>query len=137
MESVNKQQSFLFRLLLVAVCEWLIVLPATLLLAAAALRMLQPREYEPARTSWILLEWTAAHVTRLDAAILFIGMPGVVLVTGCATLLRKWWQDQALRHDARMMLGILRRHLAFGVLTVAVLLAGTILAAVVAHIITD
>ena len=137
MESVNKQQSFLFRLPLVAVCEWLIVLPATLLLAATALRMLQPRQYEPARTSWILLEWTAAHVTRLDAAILFIGMPGVVLVTGCATLLRKWWQDQALRHDARMMLGILRRHLAFGVLTVAVLLAGTILAVVTVHLATD
>ena len=136
MESVNKQQSFLFRLPLVAVCEWLIVLPATLLLAAA-LRMLQPGQYEPARTSWILLNWTAAHVTRLDAATLFIGMPGVVLVTGCATLLRKWWQDQALRHDARMMLGILRRHLAFGVLTVAVLLAGTILAVVTVHLATD
>ncbi len=137
MESVNKQQSFLFRLPLVAVCEWLIVLPATLLLAAAALRMLQPRQYEPARTSWILLEWTATHVSRPGAAMLFIGMPAVVVAAGCSTLLRKCWQDQTLRHDARMMLGILRRRLAFGVLTVAVLLAGTILAAVVAHIITD
>ena len=137
MESVNKQQSFLFRLPLVAVCEWLIVLPATLLLAAAALRMLQPRQHEPARAIWILLECTAAHVTRLDAAILFLGMPGVVLVTGCAVLLREWWQDQALRQDARMILGILRRHLAIGLLTVAVALAGTILAAVVAHVITD
>jgi len=137
MESVNKQQSLLFRLPLVAVCEWLIVLPATLLLAAAALRMLQPRQHEPARAIWILLEWTAAHVTRLDAAILFLGMPGVVLVTGCAMLLREWWQDQALRQDARMILGILQRHLAIGLLTVAVALAGTILAAVVAHVIMD
>ena len=52
-------------------------------------------------------------------------------------LLREWWQDQALRQDARMMLAILQRHLAIGLLTVAVALAGTILAAVVAHVIMD
>lgn len=40
-----------FRLLLVALGEWLMVLPATVLLAAAALRLLQPRQHEPARTS--------------------------------------------------------------------------------------
>ena len=137
MESVNKQLSGSFRLPIVAICEWLLVLPATVFLATAALRMLQPRQYEPARTSWIIFEWTATHVSRLGAAILFIAMPGVVVVAGFATLLRNWRQDPALRHDVAMTLAIVRRHLVIGLLTAAVLLAGTILTAVAVHAITD
>jgi len=113
------------------------VLPASVLLAAAALRLLQPRQYEPARTSWIILEWTVTHVSRLGAAILFIGMPGIVVTAGCAALLRNWRQDQALRHDATMAFAILRRHFAFGWLAAAVLLAATILAVVAIHVVTD
>jgi hypothetical protein len=121
----------------VAICEWLLVLPATLFLAAAALRILQPRQYEPARTSWFIFEWTATHVSRLGAAILFIGMPGVVVVAGFATLLGNWRPDPALLHDVAMTLAIVRRHLTIGLLTAAVLLAGTILTAVAVHAITD
>ncbi len=124
MESIYKQQPGLFRLPVVAICEWLLVLPATVFLAAATLRLLQPREYEPARTSWVFFEWTLTHISRLGAATLFIGMPGVVVVAGCAALLRSWRQDQALRHDVAMTLAILRRHFAIGLLTAAVLLAG-------------
>jgi hypothetical protein len=137
MENVYKQQSGLFRLPVVAVCEWLLVLPATVLLAAAALRTLQPGENEPARIIGTFLERTVTHVSRFEAAILFIAMPGAVFVTGFAALLRKWRQDPALRHDWGMMFGVLRRHLVFGLLTAAVLLAGTILAAVAVHLITD
>jgi hypothetical protein len=89
MESVNKQLSGSFRLPIVAISEWLLVLPAAVFLAAAALGILQPRQYEPARTSWIIFEWTATHVSWLGAAILFIGMPGVVVIAGFATLLPK------------------------------------------------
>jgi len=71
MENVYKQQPGLFRLRAIAIWEWLMILPATLLLAAAALRMLQPRQYEPARTSWIIFEWTMTHVSRLVAAVPF------------------------------------------------------------------
>jgi len=137
MESINNQRSGMFGLPIFAVCEWLLILPATVFLAATALRLLQPREYEPARTSWIIFEWTMTHVSRFSAAILFIAMPGVVLIAGCATLLRNWRQDPALRHDSGMTLAILRRHLPFGLLAAAVLLAGTILTAVVVHVITD
>src|SRR6266704_6708500 len=137
MESIYKQQPGLFRLPVVAICEWLLVLPATVFLAAATLRLLQPREYEPARTSWVFFEWTLTHISRLGAATLFIGMPGVVVVAGCAGLLRSWRQDQALRHDVAMTLAILRRHFAIGLLTAAVLRAGAILAAVAVHVITD
>jgi hypothetical protein len=113
------------------------VLPATVLLAAAALRMLQPRQYEPARTSWIIFEWTMTHVSRVGAAVLFIGMPGVVFAAGCGVLLQNWRKDQALRHDVTTSFAVLRRHFAFGLLAAAVLVAGTILAVVAIHVVTD
>jgi|SRR5437016_8851386 len=137
MESVYRQQPGLFRLRTIAIWEWLMILPATLLLTAATLRTLQPRQYEPARTSWIIFEWTMTHVSRLGAVILFIGMPGVVVAAGCAALLRNWRKDQALRNDVTMTVAIVRRHFAFGLLTAAVLLAGTILTAVAVHMVTD
>ena len=137
MENVYKQQPGLLQLRAIAIGEWLMVLPATVLLAAAALRTFQPRQYEPARTSWIIFEWTMTHVSRLGAVILFIGMPGVVVAAGCAALLRNWRKDQALRNDVTMTVAIVRRHFALGLLTAAVVLAGTILAAVAVHMITD
>jgi len=137
MENVYKQQPGLLQLRAIAIGEWLMVLPATVLLAAAALRTLQPRQYEPARTSWIIFEWTMTHVSRLGPVILFIGMPGVVVAAGCAALPRNWRKDQALRNDVTMTVAIVRRHFALGLLTAAVVLAGTILAAVAVHMITD
>ena len=46
-----------FRLFAVAASEWLLVLPATLLLAGSALRQLQPPQYDPARTIGMIFEW--------------------------------------------------------------------------------
>lgn len=126
-----------FRLSIFAIGEWLMVLPATVFLAAAALRLLQPRQYEPAHTSWIIFDWTAAHISRLGAAMLFIGMPGIVVLAGCATLLQTWREDQALRHDAILGLTIFRRHLTIGLLTTATLLAAAIITFAVAHLVTD
>src|SRR6266513_1928440 len=105
MQNIYKQPG-LFQLRAIAIWEWLMVLPATLLLAAAALRTLQPRQYEPAHTSWIIFEWAMTHVSRLAAAVLFIGMPGVVVAAGCAALLQNWRKDQALRNDMTMTVAI-------------------------------
>jgi hypothetical protein len=126
-----------FRLPFLAVSEWLLVLPATVFLAAASLRLLQPRQYQPARTGWIIFEWTTTHISRLGAAVLFLGMPGFVVLAGCGAILRMWRRDQALRHDVAIGLTLLRRHLATGFLAVATLLGATILALAVAHLITD
>ena len=101
MESAHTDSSNAFRWALLAIGEWLLVLPAALLLAAGALRSLQPPQHEPARTSWIIFEWTAAHVSRLGAALLFLGLPGIVAIVGCAALLRIWSTDQVLRQDAQ------------------------------------
>jgi len=125
------------RLPVIAIAEWLMVLPAAVLITAAALRLLQPRQFEPARTSGLILEWAMTHISRLGAATLFLGMTGLVVIVGCAKLLQGWRKDQALRQDAVLGLAIVRRHFAIALLTAATLLATAILTLVVAHIVTD
>ena len=125
------------RLPVVAIAEWLMALPATVFLAATALRLLQPRQNEPARTSWIIFEWTTTHISQLGAALLFIVMPGIVALAGFAALIRTWREDQALRHDTTLAFTIFRRHLTIGLLTTATLLAAAIFTFAVAHLVTD
>lgn len=125
------------KLSVLAVSEWLLVLPGTLLLAAAVLRQLQPRQFEPARTSWAIFEWTTSHVSQLGAAWLFLVLPAVALVAGCVGLMLAWRRTETLRHDTVAMFTSLRRNLAVAILGIGTLLAGAILAAVVIHIITD
>lgn len=137
MENVEKPTSGRFVLPVFATLEWLLVLPAAVFLSAAALRGLQPVQYEPARTCAAIVAWTVAHVSRFGAAILFLGMPGLVVLAGGGTLLRKWRADARLRQDSALTFAILRQHLAVGLLTAAVLLAGAVLAAVAVHNITD
>jgi hypothetical protein len=120
-----------------AVSEWLLVLPAVLFLTAAALRLLQPPQYEPARTSWLIFEWATAHISRTGAALLFLGLPGIAVVAGCAALLLVWRRSEALRQDTVAVLASLRRHLAIAILGSGTLLAGAILATVLVHIITN
>lgn len=120
-----------------AISEWLLVLPAALLLAAAALRQLQPRQFEPARTSWAIFEWTTAHISQAGAAWLFLILPAVAVLAGCAGLMLAWRKSDTLRQDTVAALAGLRRNLAVAILGAGTLLAVAVLAAVVAHIITD
>jgi hypothetical protein len=126
-----------FRLAIVALGEWVMVLPATVFLAAAALRFVQPPQYQPAHTSWTIFQWTTTHISRLDAATLFIGMPGLVVIAGCAVLLLLWREDKALRSDAILVLRLLRQRLVIGLLASATLLAGSILITAMVHVMTD
>lgn len=117
--------------------EWALVLPATLLLGAAALRQLQPRLYEPSRTSWLIFEWATTHISRLGAGLLFIGLPSLVAVVGCLALFGAWREDQTLRQDAGALVAVLRRQKVLALLVTATLVAGAILAFAVTHVITD
>ncbi len=110
MENVEKPAPGRFALPVFTALEWLLVLPATVFLFAAAFRGLQPVQYEPARTCAAIVAWTVAHVSQFGPAILFLGMPGSVVLAGCATLLRIWRKDAALRQDSAMTFGILRRN---------------------------
>jgi hypothetical protein len=125
------------KLLALAVSEWLLVLPAAVLLLAAALRLAQPREYEPARSSWVIFEWAVAHISHAGAGLLFIGLPGVAVFLGLLALSLVWRRNDGLRQDLDAALGALRRHFAVLFLGTGTLVAGVILAAVVAHLITD
>lgn len=120
-----------------AISEWLLVLPAVLLLAAALLRQLQPRQFEPARTSWAIFEWTTAHISQAGAVWLFLVLPAVAAIAGCAGLMLAWRKSEILRQDTITVLTSLRRNLAVAILGSGTLLAGAILAAVIIHIITD
>ena len=72
----------------VAVGERILLLPAASLITALAVRLLQPREHEPARTVWRVTEWAAAHISPPGAAaLIFLALPDVVAGVGAATLL--------------------------------------------------
>jgi hypothetical protein len=120
-----------------AVSEWLLVLPAAALLLAAALRLLGPREYEPARSSWVIFEWAARHISHPQAGLLFIGLPGVAALASSLALVLAWRRNEALRQDVSAALESLRRHFAVAMLGTGTLVAAATLAAVVAHLIAD
>jgi hypothetical protein len=119
-----------------AIGEWLMVLPATVLLLAGALRLMQPRAFEPARTSWILYEWTQ-HMPHLWAGILFIGIPAFVAFAGLLKLFRTWREDHELRREVIAGIEILRHQAGVLLLGAATLLSGVILMLVLGHILTD
>jgi hypothetical protein len=122
-------------LLFVALGGWLLVLPATLLLGAAALRLLQPAQVEPAHTFWIILDWVHTHITRLHAALIFIVLPAAALMAGSALLLCEWRNNDALRQDVAGMLAILKRQMGSLLLAADVTVAAGILALVIDHLI--
>src|SRR5690349_24116235 len=126
-----------FKLSVLAVSEWLLVLPAALLLAAAALRQLQPAEHEPARTISMIFSLIGPRISHFDAALLFLGLPGITAISGCVAILVAWNKSETLRQDTATMLASLRRNLAVAIRGTGTLLAAAILAAVVIHIITD
>ena len=125
------------RMPVLAVAEWLITLPSTLLLAAAALRLLQPRQYEPARTAWAVFEWSGAHISRLGAGVLFLVLPAAAAILGCVALFQLWHDDQELRQDILVAWEVLRRRSALVLMCAATLLAGCIVCLTVLHVITD
>ena len=125
------------KLFALAVSEWLLVLPATLLLAGAALRQLQPAQNEPARTISAIFAWLGPRISHADAALLFLGLPSIAAIAGCVALLMAWRRSETLRQDTFSVLTSLRRHLAVAILGTGTLVAGAILAAVVVHIMTD
>lgn len=125
------------RMSFLALSEWVMVLPAAVFLTAAALRLLQPRQYEPSHAGWVVFEWTIQHVSSLGAAILFIGLPGLAVIIGCAVLLQSWGKDELFRRDLIAALGALRRHIVIAFVVAATALAGAIFVFAFVHSLTD
>jgi hypothetical protein len=124
-------------LLPLVITECLMVLPATFALSVAALRSLQPQQYEPARSARIISEWITGHLTKAHAATMFLLFPAIAIAVGTAALLRSWHEDELLRGDAIAFWAVVRRNLYFLILIAGAFAGAFILMAAVIHMITD
>ncbi len=120
----------------VATTEVLLIFPAALFMTMLFLRNVQPPQYEPAHTAQQIVAWYAAR-PRIGLWGLLIALPLTVLITGCATLLRRWSNEAELRLAARHTFAALRAHLATVMIAAATVTAGGVLAIVALHLITD
>jgi hypothetical protein len=116
--------------------ELLLIFPAALFMAALFLRNLQAPQYEPAHTAQHIVTWYAGH-PRIGLWGLLIALPLTVLLTGCATLLRRWSDEVELRQATRHTLAALGAHWATVMVAGATLTAGGVLAIVALHLLTD
>ena len=119
----------------IAAFEVVLIFPAALFMAALVLRTLQPLQFEPAHSAQQLVMWYAGRMWTLW--VLLLGLPFIVLVTGCATLLRSWNRDtvwsQAVRQLPTTMLG----HFATLLVAATTLAASGILVIVVLHMLAN
>jgi hypothetical protein len=120
---------------IIAVVELVLIFPAALFMTALALRNLQPLQYEPAHSAQQLVMWYAGRVWTLW--VLLLGLPFIVLVSGCAVLLHSWNRDIVPPLTARQSVAIIRAHLATLFIAATTLIAGVILAIVVLHVLAN
>ncbi len=84
----------------------LLVLPALLLLASAAVRLMQPTQYQPAHAADAIFTWfTALHA---GGAILVAG-PVLALLLGLLAVWRRLSADADLRADVGLFLAVTGR----------------------------
>ena len=83
-----------------------------------------------------MVDWFAARpVLGLD--IILITLPFVAFVIGCTVVVRQWRSDERLRASTAAALSAGRAHLPWLVVAVATFVAGSILAIVALHMITE
>ncbi len=116
----------------IAVMELLLIFPAVLFMTALVLRNLQLLQYEPARSAQQLVMWYAGRIWTLW--FLLLGLPLIVLVSGCAELLRSYNRDMVLPLTLQKSLAMVRAHSSYVFIVATTLMAGVILAIVVLHV---
>lgn len=116
---------------IIAVLEFLLILPAALFMTALVLRNLQPLQFEPAHSAQQLVMWYAGRMWTLW--VLLLALPFTVLVTGCATLVSNWRRDIARPRTAQQAFALIGGHVATLFVAATTLAAGAILAIVVLH----
>jgi hypothetical protein len=119
----------------IAVMELVLIFPAVLFMTALVLRNLQPLQYEPARSAQQLVMWYASRMWTLW--FLLLGLPLIVLVSGCAELLRSYNRDTVLPLRSQKSLAMVRAHLSSLFIAATTLMAGVILAIVVLHVLAN
>ncbi len=119
----------------IAVMELVLIFPAVLFMTALVLRNLQPLQYQPARSAQQLVMWYAGRMWTLW--FLLLGLPLIVLVSGCAELLRSYNRDIVLTLRSQKSLAMVRAHLSSLFIAATTLMAGVILAIVVLHVLAN
>ena len=120
---------------IIALMELVLIFPAALFMTALVLRNLQPLQNEPARSAQQLVTWYAGRMWTLWVPLL--GLPFIVLVSGCAELLRSWNRATVLALRSQRSLAVVRAHLASLFIAATTLIAGVILAIVVLHVLAN
>ena len=120
----------------VATLEAVLIVPAALFMTALFVRNLQPQQFEPAHSAQRIVDWYAAR-THLGLWVFLIGLPLAVLTVGCASLVRSWRSEPAMRSAAKECAGAVRRHIAVVVVALATGTSTVILSIVALHLITD
>jgi len=115
----------------IAIIELLLVFPAALFMVALFLR-----EVQPLAQTGRLVEWFSHHVV-LGLYVFLIAMPLAAFVVGCAIVLRSWRSDAEFRRATLEILTTVRAHVASLLIAGATLMAGSILAIVAIHMITE
>ena len=119
-----------------ATLEAALILPAALFMTALFVRDLQPQQFEPAHTAQRIVDWYAAR-THVGLWLFLIAFPLAVLAIGCATLVRNWRSDPALRQAALDSARSIRRHFAVLVVALATTASAVILCIVALHLIAS
>ena len=119
----------------IAVMELLLIFPAVLFMTALVLRNLQLLQYEPARSAQQLVMWYAGRIWTLW--FLLLGLPLIVLVSGCAELLRSYNRDMVLPLTWQKSLAMVRAHSSYVFIVATTLMAGVLLAIVVLHVLAN
>ena len=114
-----------------AIVELLLIVPATLFMAALFLRAVQP-----IMGTGHLIDWFSRH-GFVGLRVFLFGMPLTAGIVGLAVILRGWRRDAALRRDTLEVCAILRANLAYLLIAMSTLMAGGILAIVALHMITE
>ena len=116
---------------LVAAAELLLVLPATLFMAALFLR-----EVQPLAQTGRLVDWFSHHVVwGLD--IFLVAMPLAAFITGCTMIFRGWRRDTEIRRAMLDIFTAVRAHVASFLIAGATLTAGAVLVIVAMHMVTE
>jgi len=121
----------------IAAAEIVLVFPAALFFTALFARNLQPMQYEPAHSAQRIVVWYSTRPVWFGLWTLLMALPFAVLVVGCVMLIRIWQNDSELRQAVRQVLAAVRGHLATLLIAAATFAAGSILAFVAVHALTD
>jgi len=119
----------------IAFLELVLIFPAALFMTALVLRNLQSLQYEPARSAQHLVMWYAGRIWTLW--FLLFGLPLIVLVIGCAELLRSYKHNMVPPLTSQKSVAMVRAHWSSLCIAATTLMAGVILAIVVLHVLAN